>query len=274
MSHSVAATVTPKTRHKIIWHLMNAIAGVAFLGVWRAESMTGLAVGILVGIALLLVSHLFKKRGYRNAGVERLRVGPVLPVAPANSGMFVFGVFFFVACGLAMLGIPEFADLTRIAMTVLCLGLAVCFAALAKPAYRKPVLAVFALAMVTSGVLFAVEATQKFSAGGESAALEATKTSILATAILFGGGATMAGLLRGKTPSLETPLYENGMHSQWGFLPWSMLSLRLEEVDGENQLHATMHNGWSLTMPVPGSQLDSLITLLDELAVRSIDGNE
>ena len=273
MSHSVAATVTPKTRHKIIWHMMNAIAGVAFLGVWRAESMTGLAVGILVGFALLFVSHRFKKRGYRNAGVERLRVGPVLPVAPANSGMFVFGVLFFVACGLAMLGIPEFSRMTRIAMTVLCLGLAVCFAALANPAYRKPVLAVFAIAMVTSGVLFAVEATRKFSAGSENAALESTKTAILATAILFGGGVTMAGLLRGNTPSAETPLYENGIHSQWGFLPWSMLCLRLEQVDGENQLHATMHNGWSLTMPVPDDQLDSLKTLLNELAVRTMGGH-
>jgi hypothetical protein len=97
---------------------MNAMTGIAFLGVWRAESMTGLLGGIAVGFTLLSVSHQFKKRGYRNAGRERLRVGPVLPVAPANSGMFALGILFFVICGLAMLVIPEFSQLTRIAMTV------------------------------------------------------------------------------------------------------------------------------------------------------------
>ncbi len=273
MSHSVAATKSPNTRQKVVWHVMNALAGIAFLGVWRAESITGLVVGIVVGVALLFVSHRFKKRGYQNAGAERLRVGPVLPVAPPNSSMFLLGVLFFVVCGLAMLAIPGFSQLTRIAMTVLCLGLAVSFAALANPARRKPVVTVFALSMVTSGVLFAVEATQRFSAGGENATLESAKTAIVATAILFGGGATLAGLLRGKVHSPDTPLYENGMHSQWGFLPWSMLSLRLEEADGENRLHATMHNGWSLTMPVPHDHLDSLKALLDELAARAAGGS-
>jgi hypothetical protein len=250
---------------------MNAMTGIAFLGVWRAESMTGLLGGIAVGFTLLSVSHQFKKRGYRNAGRERLRVGPVLPVAPANSGMFALGILFFVICGLAMLVIPEFSQLTRIAMTVLCLGLAVSFAALANPACRRLVLTLFALAMVTSGVLFAVDATQTFSGGGENATLESIKTAILAAAVLFSGGAISAGLLQGKAYSPDTPLYDNGMHSQWGFLPWSMLELHLKELDGASQLHATMHNGWSLTMTVPREQLCALETLLDELATRTPD---
>jgi len=250
---------------------MNAIVGVAFLGVWQAKSMTGLAIGIVVGIGLLFVSHRFKQRGYQHAGEERLRVGPVLPVAPANSGMFVFGVLFFVICGVAMLTISEFSQLNRIAMAILSLGLAVCFAALINPACRKPALTIFALSMVASGVLFSVEAVQKFSTGGENTVVEASKTVILAAAVLFGGAATLTGMLRGKQQQPVTPLYDNGMHSQWGFLPWSMLNLRLEEADGASLLHATMHNGWELTMPVPDDQLDALKTLLDEVAAQPAD---
>lgn len=269
MSHSVAATTQPRTYQKVIWHLMNGIAGVAFLGVWQAESLGSLGIGLAAGVTLLFLSHRYKQRGYRNAGEERLRVGAVLPVAPPGSSMYAVGIAFFVICGFSMLAIPEFSQLMRIAMTILCLGLAVCFAALINTKFRRPALSVFALTMVTAGVLFAIESARKLNAGGEHALVESTKSGLLAAAILLGGCGTLWGLIRGRTQEQETPLYDNGMHSQWGFLPWSMLNLELNETEEPVKLQATLHNGWSLTMPVPEDQLDPLKQLLAELADRN-----
>ncbi len=265
MTAVAEATVKPTKLQQLKFHVMNGITGIAFLSVWQAKSVTGVMIGLVIGVIVMLVVHRLKRRGMPQAGEERLRVGPIHPVAPESKvGFYGVGILLFVLLAISMLFIPDFRRLVRIGMACICAGLGGAFLALINPRLRKTSLTLLALTMLIGGTLIAVDAVTRFQEGGDDAILQTVKTGILAAVTLPTGLIMTRGIIRGEKQE-QTPLFDNGMYTQWGFMPWSVLSLSLVESEGEHRLDATAHNGWSLQMSVADDQIDAIRALIADI---------
>lgn len=271
MTAAAEATVKPTKLQQFKFHAMNGITGIAFLSVWQAESVTGVMIGLVIGVVMMLVAHRLKRRGMLQAGEERLRVGPIQPVAPEGKvGFYGLGFFFFVLLAMSMLFIPDFRQLVQIGMACICAGLAGAFLALINPRLRKTSLTILALTMLVGGALIAADAVARFQEGGDDAILQTVKTGILAAVTLPAGLIMTWGVIRGEKQE-QTPLFDNGMHTQWGFMPWSVLSLSLIESDGGHRLDATAHNGWAFRMSVKDSQAAAVRALVADINSQTPD---
>ena len=259
--------ITPTKSQQAAWHLMNAVPALAFLFVWQAKTVAGVLIAAVVAVVLIVIGNRWKSRGAQQAGEERLRVGPITPLPPENgSGFYVLGLIFFALLAVAMLFIEDFRQLTRIGMFLVLLGLTGSFAALINPKLRKPALTLFGLSFLVGGVLVLTDAVAMFQEGDEESTVNGLKATLLGGVLLFGGVAVTWGIIAGQKED-STILYENGMTSPWGFLPWSILNVELNEVEGEPPLlQATIaFNGWRYQMPVAEEQLNSVRALREEI---------
>ncbi len=265
MSQPDSATPkSPTWAQQFAWHASNAAPVLGIMWVMNAKSAVSAIAGVVLAVAGGYAGHRWKKRGVQAAGAERVRIGQLNPVPPDDrKGWYVAGTLFFAALTVSMLLIEDFRPLMRIAMAIVMGGLTLTFVSLIKPAFRKPVVAVLGLTMLTGGILIVWDAALVYREGADNAVLQAVKTGLFGSVLLICGLVMVCGMLFGRR-DLPTPLFENGIHTQWGFMPWSMLSVQLLEERETPQFEATSFNGWKLRADVPPEHIDEVRRIVDE----------
>ncbi|MEZ6127919.1 MAG: hypothetical protein R3C59_04510 [Planctomycetaceae bacterium] len=251
----------PAAMQQLAWHATNGLPVFGILIAIGAESVSVFVLGLVVALTSGYGAYRRKKRGLRSAGEERLRLGPITPIPPEKSPMYLFGLLFFALCTFAMMILDDVRQLTKTAMVIMSAGVTVTFAGLMAPTLRRPLILLFALSLFAGGALILAGAAAIHREGADGATLSTIRTASFGVLILVGGVMTTLAVLQIGGQS-GTPVHDTGLSTQWGFMPWSTLRLSFGRTGTVDVLRGTAFNGWTFQMPVPNEQMEALRTIL------------
>ncbi|MEZ6122649.1 MAG: hypothetical protein R3C49_05665 [Planctomycetaceae bacterium] len=260
----------PSAMQQFAWHATNGLPVLGVLIAIGAESVTAFILGVMIALAFGIGNHLRKQQNLKSAGEVRLRLGPITPIPPKNSKFYFAGLVFFAVCTLSMLIIDDIRQLTKVAMAIMSAGLTVTFAGLMLPKLRRPFVLVFALSLFVGAALILFDAAAVYREGVERATITFVRTAAFGLLVLVGGLMTTLSALQIGSHS-RTPVFDTGLFTQWGFMPWSTLRISFGRQGNEDVLRGTAFNGWTFQMPVPTENMESLRQILTAASVPVLE---